>query len=115
MTAKKTSFTYSTYAEKSRNNENLVICNIVTTCGGKIPLTFEKAAQKAVSVYFSKHRDKNEIKNLHGFIMFQAEKQLIMQTLEETRGNQTQAARILGINRATLRKKIDFYTNRNVN
>ena len=113
MKQKKTSFTYNTYAEKNKNSKNLVICDIVASCGTKIPLTFEKAAQKAVTVYFSKYRDKNDIRNLHGFIMFQVEKQLIMQTLKETRGNQTQAARILGINRATLRKKIDFYTNRN--
>ncbi len=37
------------------------------------------------------------------------EKLLIIQALKETRGNQLQAAKLLGITRATLRKRIEKF------
>ncbi|MDD9951676.1 MAG: Fis family transcriptional regulator [Zetaproteobacteria bacterium] len=47
--------------------------------------------------------------NVHGLIMSKAEKPLLEEILKRTGGNQLQAARILGINRNTLRKKIKTY------
>ena len=37
------------------------------------------------------------------------ERELIIEALKETGGNQVQAAKILGITRATLRKRIDKF------
>ena len=37
------------------------------------------------------------------------ERELIIQALVETRGNQVQAGKLLGITRATLRKRIDKF------
>jgi DNA-binding protein Fis len=37
------------------------------------------------------------------------ERELIIQALIETKGNQVQAAKILGITRATLRKRIEKF------
>ena len=37
------------------------------------------------------------------------ERQLIIEALAETKGNQVQAARLLGITRATLRKRIEKF------
>ena len=48
--------------------------------------------------------------NLHALIMRKVEKPLIKQILRRTGGNQVHAARILGINRNTLRKKMKMYT-----
>lgn len=42
-------------------------------------------------------------------VLAQMEKEIILQALEETRGNQSQAARLLGMNRNTLRNKIRLY------
>lgn len=47
--------------------------------------------------------------NLHTMILRKAEKPLLNQILRRTGGNQVHAARILGINRNTLRKKMKLY------
>lgn len=47
--------------------------------------------------------------NLHTMIIRKAEKPLLNQILKRTGGNQVHAARILGINRNTLRKKMKIY------
>lgn len=47
--------------------------------------------------------------SLHALIMKKAEKPLLNQILKRTGGNQVHAARILGINRNTLRKKMKLY------
>jgi two-component system nitrogen regulation response regulator GlnG len=50
--------------------------------------------------------EKMETGDLHGVVIAQVERPLIRFVLEKTRGNQVKAADILGINRNTLRKKI---------
>ncbi len=47
--------------------------------------------------------------NLYALIMKKTEKPLLNQILRRTGGNQVHAARILGINRNTLRKKMKMY------
>ena len=47
--------------------------------------------------------------HLHELVIMGIEKPLLEMVLKETNGNQTQAANILGINRNTLRKKIQEY------
>lgn len=42
-------------------------------------------------------------------VLSQMEKEIILEVLEETRGNQSEAARLLGINRNTLRNKMRIY------
>lgn len=51
----------------------------------------------------------HENDNLHHIIMRRVEKPLLRQVMKRTGGNQVHAARILGINRNTLRKKIKIY------
>ncbi len=50
--------------------------------------------------------EKMETGDLHGLVLAQVERPLIRFVLQKTRGNQVRAADILGINRNTLRKKI---------
>ncbi len=50
-----------------------------------------------------------EPEELHNLIIGKVEKPLLAQVLRRTGGNQVHAARILGINRNTLRKKMKIY------
>ena len=44
--------------------------------------------------------------NLYGTVMPEVEKALILMVIKETNGNQSKAAKLLGINRNTLRDRI---------
>lgn len=55
---------------------------------------------------FMKNIKKFETFNLYDMVIPEVEKSLIMMVLKETKGNQIKAARLLGINRNTLRSKI---------
>ncbi|MCF8720168.1 DNA-binding protein Fis [Nitrospina gracilis Nb-211] len=65
----------------------------------------EKWLHKSVKQYVAK-MDGNEKGDLYDLLVLGLEKPLLEIVLEETNGNQTKAANILGINRNTLRKKI---------
>lgn len=47
--------------------------------------------------------------NLHCMVMSEVEKPLLELVMERAESNQTRAARMLGINRNTLRKKLKYY------
>jgi len=68
----------------------------------------EKWLDKSVRQYVS-HMNGQPNGGLHQLIISGVEKPLIEVVLQETGGNRTQAANILGINRNTLRKKIQDY------
>jgi len=68
----------------------------------------ENWLQKTVKQYVVAMNARDDGK-LHDLILSGVEKPLIEMVLNETGGNQTQAASILGINRNTLRKKIKDY------
>jgi len=56
--------------------------------------------------YFSAHKDGLPAAGLYDRILCEVERPLIIRTLAATNGNQIKAARVLGLNRNTLRKKI---------
>lgn len=49
------------------------------------------------------------IRDLYQLMLTEVEEPLIRSVMEYTKGNQTQAADILGISRSTLRKKLTHY------
>ncbi|VFP88505.1 DNA-binding protein Fis [Buchnera aphidicola (Cinara piceae)] len=52
---------------------------------------------------------KNKKNNLYQMLLSEIEKPLFDSVMQYTRGNQTKAALILGINRGTLRRKLNIY------
>ena len=68
-------------------------------------IALEEIIRKKLASFLSKW-DGYEVEDLYGAIIQRVEKPLIELILEKSRGNQIRAAKMLGINRNTLRKKI---------
>ena len=47
--------------------------------------------------------------DVYDMVLHSVEKQLLIYIMNYAQGNQTRAAKILGLNRNTLRKKLEFY------
>ena len=54
-------------------------------------------------------RHGHDVFDLHEMVMTEVEKPLLQAALEHAGHNQTKAAKILGLSRSTLRKKMEFY------
>lgn len=61
--------------------------------------------ERAVRQYFAQLQGE-EADDLYTLVLHEVEKPLLSVVLEQTRGNQTRAAKVLGLNRGTLRKKL---------
>ncbi|MBK5970442.1 hypothetical protein CCR91_17195 [Thiorhodovibrio winogradskyi] len=71
-----------------------------------IPL--RDCVRSAMQSYLARMGD-HHIDNLHRFVLDEVERPLVETVLHHCNGNQTLAARILGMSRGTLRKKISQY------
>ena len=71
-------------------------------------LSLGEAANAHIAHYFQRLGEDMVITDLYDKIIEEVERPLIIQTLRLTKGNQIKAAQILGLNRNTLRKKIDW-------
>ena len=65
-------------------------------------------AEKALRRYFN-DLDGHDPTNLYEFVLAEIEPPLLMSLMDYTRGNQSRAAVLLGLNRSTLRKKLRQY------
>ncbi len=65
-------------------------------------------AEKTLRRYFS-DLDGHDPSGLYGFVLGEIEQPLLKTLMEYTRGNQSRASEILGLNRSTLRKKLRQY------
>jgi Fis family transcriptional regulator len=73
-------------------------------------VSLEKLVKSKLEVLFQQQSEAQiEINGLYDFVMEQVEKPLIEMSLRVFNGNQVKTARMLGINRNTLKKKIDTY------
>ena len=64
--------------------------------------------RKAIDGYF-KDLDGEKARGVYDMVINSVEKPLLESVLHKLRGNQSHAAQVLGINRNTLKKKIDNY------
>jgi len=68
----------------------------------------QECVQESMETYFS-NLDGQGTNELYKMVISEVEQPLLRVVLKHTRGNQTRAAEILGINRGTLRKKLKMY------
>jgi two-component system nitrogen regulation response regulator GlnG len=64
------------------------------------------AVERHLQEYFLAHQDELPASGLYDRVLREVERPLIELSLAATRGNQIRAAKLLGLNRNTLRKKI---------
>jgi len=74
--------------------------------GEEGPATLAQLVERKLSSYFADQPDGLPPVGLYDRVLEEVERPLIQLTLAATRGNQVRAAEILGLNRNTLRKKI---------
>ncbi len=85
------------------SSDNLFVANLQA-------VSLEKLVKSKLEVLFQQQRDANiELSGLYDIVLEQVEKPLIELALISRNGNQVKTAQLLGINRNTLKKKIDNY------
>ncbi len=65
--------------------------------------------EKMVKEYFTTQGDNITDSSLYNMVLHEVERPLLEQTLFAVKGNKAKAARVLGINRNTLHKKLSEY------
>ena len=72
------------------------------------PHTLRASVETALVNYFAQ-LDGQPVTNLYDLVLSEVEAPLLDSVLKVTRNNQTRSARMLGLNRGTLRKKLKKY------
>ncbi len=92
-----------TVQSANNNPDGLLVANLQT-------VSLEKLVRSKLEVLFQQqHEAQVELDGLHKIVLEQVEKPLIELALGVYNGNQVKTAKMLGINRNTLKKKIDSY------
>lgn len=101
---------YTNYNERGssmtpnlNNSENLFVANLQQ-------VSLEKLVKSKLEVLFQQQKEAQvELNGLYNIVLEQVERPLIELALKAYNGNQVKTALMLGINRNTLKKKIDNY------
>ncbi|WP_199610613.1 DNA-binding transcriptional regulator Fis [Flocculibacter collagenilyticus] len=72
------------------------------------PQPLRNAVQKAVANYLQQLNGQ-DVEDVYDLVLSELEAPLLEEVMKYTRGNQTRASILLGINRGTLRKKLKRY------
>ena len=85
------------------SSENLFVANLTN-------VSLERLIKSKLEVLFTRQKDAEvELTGLYNIVLEQVERPLLEIALREHNGNQVKTAQMLGINRNTLKKKIDNY------
>ncbi len=85
------------------SSDNLFVANLQS-------VSLEKLVKSKLEVLFQQQKEAQvELNGLYGIVIEQVERPLIELALRAYNGNQVKTAQMLGINRNTLKKKIDNY------
>ena len=84
-------------------SDNLFVANLTN-------VSLEKLIKSKLEVLFTQQKDAQvELTGLYNIVLEQVERPLLEIALRAHNGNQVKTAQMLGINRNTLKKKIDNY------
>ena len=72
------------------------------------PGTLRESVRRALTNYFHEI-DGEEVTNLYDLVLAEVEAPMLDVVMRKVRSNQSRAARMLGMNRGTLRKKLKQY------
>lgn len=81
---------------------------VPTSSHAKSQKPLRQSVKQAVNKYL-KDSTEDSIDNLYELVLAEVEAPLLEEVMTHTRGNQTKAAHLMGINRGTLRKKLKMY------
>lgn len=84
----------------------LVTGQLLTSEANNKPL--RSSVKQAVTNYLSQLNGQ-DVQDFYDLVLSEVEAPLLEELMQYTRGNQTRASQILGINRGTLRKKLKKY------
>ena len=73
-----------------------------------MPLPLAAHVKQCLDLYFTQMRDHDAV-NLHALVISEVERPLLEAALAHSGFNQTKTAKILGLSRSTLRKKLEQY------
>lgn len=90
------------------NNELKQNVNLNADVASEGAYLLRECVQKAMNNYFSQ-LDGQETNGVYQLVLAEVEEPLLEAVMNYTRGNQSKAAIILGINRGTLRTKLKRY------
>lgn len=89
--------------ELTHNPDHLLVANLQN-------ISLEQLVKSKLEVLFDQQKEAQvELNGLYELVIEQVEKPLIELALKAYNGNQVRTAQMLGINRNTLKKKIDNY------
>lgn len=89
------------------------ITRVTLECPEDMDQTYQGIRQmmsEQLKRYFQAHAGDEAIRHLYDCVIREVEMALIENTLDFVEGNQSRASEILGLNRNTLRKKMQAYT-----
>jgi Fis family transcriptional regulator len=85
------------------NSDHLFVANLQA-------VSLEKLVKSKLEVLFTQQQEAQvDLTGLYDIVMEQVERPLLELALRSFNGNQVKTAQMLGINRNTLKKKIDIY------
>ena len=90
----------------------MTLTEVQTTLAAEAPVKQEQGLQELVYNLVTKFLAENKSKtidDLYDMILCEVEPPLLQVVMERRRGNQLQAAKMLGISRGTIRKKLQRY------
>lgn len=89
-------------------NRDAVSTPLTTQAHNSNPKPLRNSVKQALN-NFLKQMDGQDPEELYELVLSEVEAPLLEEVMTYTRGNQTRAATMLGINRGTLRKKLKKY------